>query len=224
MDDIKLYFKFNRGDKIAIIIISVFILIEIITLFLLNSDIFNATNSIKVENIESKFKNDSIVKIAKKETKNNEIPYYSNYYKRDKQNYNCKLNKKIELNSCDTIDLYLLRGIGWVYAKRILKYRNLLGGFINKEQLLEVYGMDKNRYNLFSNDVYVDTSKIKKININDNNLDIRILGKHPYIGFKKAYKIINYRKKNGPYSNILQLLNVIDTNEYLKISKYIDVK
>ncbi|MBR4803620.1 MAG: helix-hairpin-helix domain-containing protein, partial [Bacteroidales bacterium] len=48
--------------------------------------------------------------------------------------------KKIELNTADTSDLKELRGIGSGYAKRIVKYRERLGGFCKPEQLLEVYG------------------------------------------------------------------------------------
>ncbi len=219
MNDLKSYFNFNRGERIAIIIISIFIIIEIVLLICLNSNIFNVPN-LSVKSIEQEFEKDSISFVKKNNNINNIINYSKN-----KQKVNNKLNKlskKIEINSCDTGDLYLLRGIGWVYAKRIIKYRNLLGGFVRKEQLLEVYGIDKDRYDLFSDDIYVDTNKIRKININDN--DIKTLGKHPYIGFEKAYKIIKYRKKNGLYNEISQLLNIIDTAEYLKICKYVDIK
>lgn len=49
----------------------------------------------------------------------------------------------IELNAADTTELKKLDGIGSAYAKRIVKYRDLIGGFVRKEQLLEVYGLTK---------------------------------------------------------------------------------
>ena len=48
---------------------------------------------------------------------------------------------KIELNEVDSAGLVKLSGIGSVYAARILKYRELLGGYYLKKQLLEVYNM-----------------------------------------------------------------------------------
>jgi competence protein ComEA len=44
----------------------------------------------------------------------------------------------VELNSADSTDLVELYGIGPVFANRILKYRDLLGGFYSVNQLLEV--------------------------------------------------------------------------------------
>ena len=47
----------------------------------------------------------------------------------------------VEINTADSAELMRLNGIGASFSRRIVKYRNLLGGFISKEQLLEVYGM-----------------------------------------------------------------------------------
>ncbi len=51
----------------------------------------------------------------------------------------------VDLNTADSVTLLSLYGIGPSFAKRIMKYRNLLGGFYNKTQLLEVYGFDQDR-------------------------------------------------------------------------------
>ena len=52
----------------------------------------------------------------------------------------------VELNSADSLELLGLKGIGPVFASRILKYRNLLGGFYSVSQLLEVYGFPEETY------------------------------------------------------------------------------
>ena len=62
----------------------------------------------------------------------------------------------ININEADSLDLLKLTGIGPAYAKRIKEYRERLGGFYRKEQLLEVYGMDEDRYNLFKDQIVVD--------------------------------------------------------------------
>ena len=41
---------------------------------------------------------------------------------------------KVELNSADSLTLIELNGIGSSYAKRILKYRSILGGYVAVEQ------------------------------------------------------------------------------------------
>ena len=53
----------------------------------------------------------------------------------------------IDLNTADTTLLKRVPGIGSSFARRIVKYRDLLGGYYVVEQLQEVYGMDRERYN-----------------------------------------------------------------------------
>src|SRR5690606_106619 len=48
---------------------------------------------------------------------------------------------RFDINTCDTATLKQVYGIGPVLAERITKYRSLLGGFVTKEQLNEVYGL-----------------------------------------------------------------------------------
>ena len=52
----------------------------------------------------------------------------------------------VELNGADTTTLKKIPGIGSSFARRITKYRELLGGFHHIEQLAEVYGIDEERY------------------------------------------------------------------------------
>ena len=50
---------------------------------------------------------------------------------------------RIDLNSADSIMLEQLPGIGNKLSKRIVKYRDILGGFYSLEQLHEVYGLNE---------------------------------------------------------------------------------
>ena len=99
----------------------------------------------------------------------------------------------IEINGADTAELQKIKGIGPVYAGRIQKYRYLLGGFVNKKQLLEVYGINGDNYPQIAQQVRIDTGKIQRINLNDANY--YQLVKHPYIDQKTATAILKYRKK-----------------------------
>ena len=53
-------------------------------------------------------------------------------------------NFVIELNSADSLELLRLPGIGATFSRRIISYREFLGGFAHVNQLLEVYGISEN--------------------------------------------------------------------------------
>ncbi|MFH1004782.1 MAG: helix-hairpin-helix domain-containing protein [Bacteroidota bacterium] len=136
--------------------------------------------------------------------------------------YNKHKNIIIELNTADTTALKQLKGIGSVFAKRIVKYRELLGGFIRKEQLMEVYGFDQEKFDLVSSQITLDSLAIKKININSASEEI--LQRHPYIDKKTAGKIYMYRINHGNYSDIQEIKKLKVTDEfYNKIALYLKV-
>jgi DNA uptake protein ComE-like DNA-binding protein len=127
--------------------------------------------------------------------------------------------KKIELNSAEESDLELLPSIGVSFAKRIVKYRQIIGGYCKKEQLLEVYGFDSVRYAKISGLLTLDDTRILKIPI--NLADVKQLGKHPYIGYKKAELIVERRNLKGPFKNLEDLENIIGKESYSKIIPYL---
>lgn len=101
----------------------------------------------------------------------------------------------IELNSCDSADLDALPGIGPVLSVRILKYRNLLGGYADPGQLLEVYGLRQEVYDLFSSRLRTDTTLLKMIHVNSDSYSVMI--RHPYLGPENVSSIIRYRERQG---------------------------
>ena len=88
-----------------------------------------------------------------------------------------KATLMVELNAADTIRLKQLQGIGSVLAKRIVKYRDLLGGFYSIDQLSEVYGLSEQTLKQLADKVTVDVSKIKKIDLNFS--DLNEFSRHP---------------------------------------------
>ncbi|MEE1945538.1 helix-hairpin-helix domain-containing protein [Pedobacter sp. KR3-3] len=112
----------------------------------------------------------------------------------------------IEINGADTVQLQEIRGIGPAFAKRIANYRERLGGFYRKEQLLEVFGLDSAKFEGIKDQVRVDAGQLKKININTAVFDE--LKNNPYLKYKQINAIIQYRKQHGPYKAIEDLRKV----------------
>jgi DNA uptake protein ComE-like DNA-binding protein len=127
----------------------------------------------------------------------------------------------VELNNSDTTELMKLNGIGAVYASRIIKYRNLLGGFYSTSQLLEVYNFPEETYKNIENNISVDTLLIKKIRLNFAEY-VELL-RHPYLKKDQVSAILKYRDKNGAFKEIIQLktMGLIDSESFDKIRPYL---
>ena len=134
---------------------------------------------------------------------------------------NTKLEVSVELNSADSAQLTAIKGIGPSYAARIISYRNRLGGFIRKEQLKEVYGLDNSLFEQIKSSVYVKASAVKRIKI--NTISVNQLRIFPYLKYKEANAVIEYRTQHGPYNSMADLLHVaiLDAVILNKIEPYI---
>jgi len=127
----------------------------------------------------------------------------------------------IELNEADSADLLQLRGIGPYYASKIIKYRERLGGFVMAEQLKEISGIDSVRFEMFANNIMVDTSKVQKRDI--ANSGYPALASNPYIGSYLARSIVRYAESNpGQSITIAELLvkNIIRRELYNILNLY----
>ena len=102
----------------------------------------------------------------------------------------------LELNTADTTDLQKIPGIGPTFSKRIVKYRNLLGGYADVSQLAEVYGIDEEKYTALAPWFTVDPTRIRRLNV--NRLPEDSLRRHPYIDYRQAKLIVRLRRQpNG---------------------------
>lgn len=149
----------------------------------------------------------------------------ANIYQQSVQNYQRKQeNFVVEINGADSLELMRMNGIGPAFARRIIRYRQLLGGYFNREQLLEVWGMDSSRYSLIKTHVIVNRDSIHKINI--NSITFKKLMKHPYIGYNVARGVMDYRMKHGEFNSIKELRKVKNINDsiYNRIEPYVKVR
>lgn len=134
-----------------------------------------------------------------------------------------ELDYLVELNSADTTELKKVRGIGSYYARNIIAYRKVLGGYYSVEQLREVRGMNDENFNRIKHSLTADGTLINKVNVNRASVDY--LRRHPYIGsFQRAKAVYDYRRKIGKLNSIddLNVLDEFTEDELLRLTPYLD--
>lgn len=127
----------------------------------------------------------------------------------------------VDLNTADTATLMSLPGIGAVYASRIVKYRDLLGGFYSPQQLLEVYNFPEETLDGIIEYLQADTFQIKKLRINFS--DYSELLRHPYLNKQQVEALLNQRQTNGAFKSLEEIvvLQVFDREAFLNIKPYL---
>ena len=114
---------------------------------------------------------------------------------------------RFDLNAADTTQLKLLPGIGSGYAKRIIAYRDKLGGFIEVEQVSETYQLSELAIQSITEQCFVQ-KEVRKIALNKVE---KIT--HPYLTYAQANSLISYRKQHGSYKNEQDLRAIKTLNE-----------
>lgn len=128
-----------------------------------------------------------------------------------------------EINSADSLALVSIPGIGPVFASRIMKYREELGGFHSIAQLSEVYGMTVERMSQINPYLVLDTGPFRRIRLNfAEGADLR---KHPYISAAQAKLIVNTRSAKGPYKRLDELIEhqIFSEEELGKLEPYLSI-
>ena len=125
-----------------------------------------------------------------------------------------------DINKADTIRLKKLRGIGSVFANRIVKYRELLGGYHSLHQLNEVYRLSPKAIQTLKGSV--DTiSLIPYRFLSIETANFKELLRHPYLNYRSVKAIMKMRESTSPITSAL-LKTVIDNDSYQKILPYIE--
>lgn len=131
--------------------------------------------------------------------------------------------QKLEINSASVEELEKLKGIGPFFAKQIMKYRDKLGGFANKEQILEVWKMTVETYDNLIPQIEIDKSKIRKLKINE--VTPEELKNHPYLNWSQVNSIIKMRAQRTNFNNIneIQESKLIDAETFEKLIPYLSL-
>lgn len=141
--------------------------------------------------------------------------------KTERKEYNTVV---VDINHADTATWKQLKGIGSTYARRIVNFRNKLGGFVSVDQVGETFGLPDSVFQKVKPQLRFSGSSINQIDVNNSTIDE--LKAHPYIGFSVANAIVQYRSQHGNFSTItdLQKIGAIDGALYRKISPYLTAK
>jgi competence protein ComEA len=112
----------------------------------------------------------------------------------------------VDLNTAEVEDLVRLPGIGEGWAKRILGWRDKLGGFSTVAQVAEARNLPDSVFQKMRYYVTIAKPETQKISINTATWDQ--LSKHPYVEAKQARWIVAYREQHGNYRNLEELLRI----------------
>lgn len=108
--------------------------------------------------------------------------------------------QSVDLNIADTTELMRIPGVGPVYARMIVDYRQRLGGFYSTSQLRELDMLPED----VSDWTHINEPNVKTIDI--NRLSVSQLRSHPYLTFYQAKAIVDLRKREGAIKSTRQLL------------------
>jgi DNA uptake protein ComE-like DNA-binding protein len=131
----------------------------------------------------------------------------------------------ISLNETDTAQWKKVPGIGSTYAARIVKYRDVLGGFISINQLKEVYGVTDELFENIAPFISEDDIGLEHcVKLNVNKLEFKEILAHPYIDYEQTKAIVNLRRRTGNITSIRQLamLDEFTAEDIKRITPYID--
>lgn len=126
----------------------------------------------------------------------------------------------VALNEADTTALKKIPGIGSYYARRIVTYRQQLGGYASASQLQEIEGMPED----IGQWLTVDPSNIRRIDV--NHATKNQLVRHPYLRVYRAQDIWNYRHNQGPLQSIddLRSLPSFTEEDIERLRPYLEFK
>ncbi len=213
------YFSFSRTERNGIIFLLVLILLAILTLIYLKNR--TITPSLSQQVIQSELDRLSQLTPSDRQQSTNSFqdslwhskkpteqaafqddqPNSKQVFTAQKKTYNKQdykaQEKKIitfDLNSA-SLDQMVASGTREWLAKRIVKYRSILGGYHSKEQLKEVYGMKASNYQWIVKRANVNQPfTLKKIDL--KNADFKTILKHPYVEYEQVKSIMQLRKEN----------------------------
>lgn len=236
------FLTFTKGERTAIIILAAVIFLIIAANFFManhkpnvNKPLHNldsilvlhekALNDMKAKELAEQIERETRYEKIKEEREKKKLQKPKKPdFKKEEPKKNIAITNEIpiiNINETDTLELLKLPEIGPFFARNIVDYREKLGGYINKEQLLEVYGFDSVRLEIIAPFININSVTIRKIRINYD--DFKTILRHPYIEYEDVKKIVNYRESKGMIKDWDDYLKVVEReNIDIRLRWYLD--
>lgn len=127
----------------------------------------------------------------------------------------------VELNRADSAALVAVNGIGPATASAILAYRERLGGFCNRRQVVETGVVTERNWERMKEQIWADSCAIRKIDI--NFAAPNAVARHPYITPRTLRKILRNRQLKGGWSTIEDMVedNTLTNEESGRLAPYL---
>jgi competence ComEA-like helix-hairpin-helix protein len=134
-----------------------------------------------------------------------------------------KASDPIDINQSDSLAWVSLPGIGAGFARRISLFKTKLGGFYSVEQVAETYGLPDSVFQRIRPLLRV-SGPVRKINI--NTADENELKAHPYIRYRLAGAIVQYRQQHGSFQKTedLKKIMILPDSTYTRLLPYLSVE
>lgn len=99
----------------------------------------------------------------------------------------------IDINKADSATFETLPGIGKFFAAKMVSYRSELGGYSYKEQLMDIWHFDEEKYEGLKDLITLSPPEPFQL----WTLPESLLANHPYIGKEAAHGIVLYRENTA---------------------------
>ena len=133
-------------------------------------------------------------------------------------------NPEIDINRASAEEWQALRGIGPAYSKRIVNFREKLGGFYSIEQVGETYGVPDSVFQKIKPNLRLSPI-FRRIDLNE--ADLTSLQHHPYISYKEAKVLLAYVQQHAPVTDLAQLrdamLKIFTKERWEKLEPYLNL-
>jgi len=159
------------------------------------------------------------------------FPEWVTNRKKSGKNYVNKYGKELDfsekkdLNTATATQLEEIYGVGKTLSKRIVAYRNKIGGFATEEHLFEVYGLKEEVIERIKDRFAVKT-KIDNVKMNINEVSASDIATIPGISFEKAKKIWEFVRVREGLENLSELEKIegISARELRLIRLYLSTE
>ena len=126
----------------------------------------------------------------------------------------------LDINAADSTAWVGLKGIGPGFAKRIMAFRDRLGGFNSVMQLKEVYGLDSVWVEENKNHLSLGQGIFRQLMVNRATW---VEFRHPYLPYAQAKIVLAYRKQHPLVTNFETLITIslLEPTVWLRLKPYL---